>query len=371
MKISNKVYINNFDLVCCAGNSPEELFTSICKKKNFISIDKTYINNKSLAIGKINSNLSFNELLLNKIKNVLFQSNLKDFSTTLLIIGSSVGGTKTTEDIFFKDKNYKKINYKEHNINSIAYFLKKHFSFYDDISFSTACTSSANALAYAKEVIEKEIYSNVLVVGADSLCHTTVCGFSSLGILSSKACTPFDINTEGMNVSEAIAVLLLQNTKQNNSIALCGVGYSSDAHHITQPQPEGLGAKSAMQNALNNAKLESKDIIYINAHGTGTKANDKAESFAIDKLFQINKPYISSTKSVTGHTLGASGAIEAIISCMVLLKQIIIPNKNLQQVEYKEMNFPSKCLEKKISYVMSNSFAFGGNNTSLIFGLVK
>ncbi len=374
MQIPKKAYINNFDLVCCAGNNPSELFRSICEKKDTISIDNTYVKDKTLALGKINSSLSFYELLLKKVNNVLQASNLQDFSSTLLVIGSSVGGMKTTEDIFFKDKNYKNIKYKEHTIDSLAYFLKKHFSFYDDISFSTACTSSANALGYAKEVIEKKIYKNVLVLGADSLCHTTVCGFSALGVLSSKTCTPFDINREGMNVSEAIAVLLLQDHAQKNAIELCGVGYSSDAHHMSQPHPDGLGAKTAMQNAIKNANLQNEDIHYINAHGTGTQANDNSEIKAIKSLFQDQNSqnlYISSSKSTTGHTLGAAGATEAIISSLVLLKQTIIPNKNLKQAEFCEMNFPLKSLEKEISYVMSNSFAFGGNNTSLIFGLVK
>lgn len=374
MQINKKVYINNFDLVCCAGNTPTELFSSLCEQEESISIDKSYVKDKSVSIGKIDSTFTFYELLLKKVKNVLLESNLEDYSNTLLVIGSSVGGMKTSEDIFFEDKNYKNINYKEHTIDALAYFLKKHLTFYDDISFSTACTSSANALGYAKEVIQKQIYKNVLVLGADSLSHTTVCGFSALGVLSSKTCSPFDKNREGMNVSEAIAVLLLQSNAQKNAIELCGVGYSSDAHHMSQPHPDGLGAKTAMQNAIKNAKLQNEDILYINAHGTGTQANDNAEIKAIKSLFgseNLQDLHISSSKSTTGHTLGAAGALEAIISSLVLLKQTIIPNKNLKQAEFSEMNFPTKPLKKEISYVMSNSFAFGGNNTSLIFGLVK
>ena len=220
-------------------------------------------------------------------------------------------------------------------------------------------------------MISKNIYKNVLVIGIDSLSYTTVCGFSSLSVLSSKPCTPFDKNREGMNVSEAIAVLLLQDEPKDNSIELCGVGYSSDAHHMTQPHPEGNGAINAMQNAINDAKISTENISYINAHGTGTQANDSAELNAISRLFKNTNVKVSSTKSITGHTLGAAGAIEGIISCLVLQNQIIPPNKNINDLEDTDICFPNEVLNENISHVLSNSFAFGGNNTSLVFGLVK
>lgn len=369
MKKENKAYINNFESVSCAGNDCEELFNSICEKKETISLDSSYVKDRVVAIGKINTSKTFRELLLSKCKKILEQSNLKNFENTLLVIGSSVGGMSTTEKLFFRDKNYTNINPKFHPIDSIATVLKEEFSFYDDISFSTACTSSANALGYAKEVISKKIYKNVLVIGIDSLSYTTVCGFSALSVLSSKPCTPFDKNRDGMNVSEAIALLLLQDEKNDNSIELCGVGYSSDAHHMTQPHPEGIGAQKAMLNAINNAQISQNDISYINAHGTGTLANDSSELNAIKVLFK-NKPKVSSTKSITGHTLGAAGALEAIISCLILQKQIIPPNKNLNEIEVEDINYSLEAEKSNVKFVMSNSFAFGGNNTSLIFGLL-
>ena len=371
MKISKKAYINNFSTISCAGKTSEELFNSICKKKDTISIDNTYVEDKEVAIGKINSAISFNDNLKQCCEDILNESNLNDFSNTLLIVGSSVGGMSQTEDVFFEDKNYKKVNYKNHPIDAIAYYLKENFLFLDDISFSTACTSSANALGYAKEVIAKNIYKNVLVLGIDSLSYTTVCGFSALSVLSSKPCIPFDKNRDGMNVSEAIAVLLIQDEVNDKSIELCGVGYSSDAHHMTQPHPEGKGAINAMKNALDDAQITSKDISYINAHGTGTQANDSAELNAICSLFGNTNVKVSSTKSITGHTLGAAGALEGIISCIVLNKQIIPPNKYINDLDRNEICFPLEPLSENISYVLSNSFAFGGNNTSLVFGLVK
>ena len=148
-----------------------------------------------------------------------------------------------------------------------------------------------------------------------------------------------------MNVAEAVAGLLVQHEHVEDSIELLGVGASSDAYHMTNPDPEAKGAIASMQNALKNANLESQSIDYINAHGTGTEANDRVESLAIESVFE--NVCFTSTKSITGHTLGAAGAIEAIISC-----ESIKRNEN-------------------ITYVLSNSFAFGGNNTSLIFGACK
>ena len=370
MIINNKAYINNFEAVSCAGSNSEELFASICEKKDCISIDNSYVQDRSVAIGKIDSELPFNEILTKTVKSVLKNSNLKNYNETLLVVGSSVGGMTETEKVFFRDSSYKNIDYKKHPIDAIAYHLKKDFDFYDDISFSTACTSSANAIAYAKEVISKGIYKNVLVVGVDALSYTTVCGFSALSVLSSKPCTPFEKNREGMNVAEAIAVLLIQDEKESSySIEVCGVGYSSDGHHMTQPQPEGFGAAKAMENAINDGKIKKEKISYINAHGTGTMANDSSELNAISLVFGNCKPYVSSTKSFTGHTLGAAGAIEAIISSLALQKQIIPPSKDITKPEREDILFTNEPINKKISYVLSNSFAFGGNNTSILLGL--
>jgi 3-oxoacyl-[acyl-carrier-protein] synthase-1 len=365
---TNRAYINCFDAISCAGTNSEELFTTICKKKETISLNSDYVKGHVVAIGEIIASMTFDELLIHACQNVLQNSNLKDFSNTLLVIGSSVGGMVQTEKIFFQDKSYKNINYQEHPIDAIAYKLKKVFKFYDDISFSTACTSSANALGYAKEVIEKGIYENVLVVGADSLSYTTVCGFHALSVLSSKPCTPFEKNREGMNVAEGIAVLLIQNEKTSSSVEICGVGYSSDAHHMTQPHPQGEGAKQAMQNAILDANIDKNLIGYINAHGTGTMANDTSELYAIDALFTHFKPYVSSTKSFTGHTLGAAGALEAIIACIAIQKSIIPPSKDIHIIENENIMYSNEPIALKLNYVLSNSFAFGGNNTSLLFG---
>lgn len=367
MNTKHKVYITSSSSISCAGETTEELFNNICQGKSGIVQDSEYFYEGTPAIGKLRSSTNFDELLLQQCQNILESSELEDFSDTLLIIGSSVGGMANTEKIYFKEGDFKKVDPKFHNINAIATIIQQHFAFYDTISFSTACTSSANGLGYGYEVLSKGIYKNALVIGVDQLSLTTVGGFLSLGVLSSNPCKPFDTNRDGMNVAEAIACVLLQNNKKASAIELCGAGYSSDAYHITQPHPEGNGAKLSMQKALECAHLTTQNIDYINAHGTGTFANDSSEAKAIESLFG-NKPIVSSTKSITGHTLGAAGAIEAIICEQILQKQMIPKSTGLEEVENKTINFSFENLNKELKYVMSNSFAFGGNNCSLIFG---
>ena len=173
-----------------------------------------------------------------------------------------------------------------------------------------------------------------------------------------------------MNVAEAIACLLVQSQATDSCVEICGVGYSSDAYHMTHPHPDGLGAKKAMENALSCANISKEQIDYINAHGTGTQANDSAEANSIESLFG-NIPYVSSTKSITGHTLGAAGALEAIISKLVLENQLIPSNTFLETAENQNINVTTKNIQQNLNYVMSNSFAFGGNNCSLVFGKVQ
>ena len=366
MTINNKAYITTTSIITCGGKNEDELFENICNSKSGIAVDSTYFNKETVSIGKIDSNEYFFDLLIQQVQTILEKSNLNNFEDTLLVIGSSVGGINITESIYITEGNYQNINPQYHNINAINKILEEKFQFLDNISLSTACTSSANALGYAYEVIKKGIYENVLVIGVDALSKTTVGGFISLGVLSQNPCKPFDSNREGMNVAEGIASLLIQNQPNKTSVELCGVGYSSDAYHMTHPHPDGKGAINAMKNALNEAKIDSSEINYINAHGTGTSANDSAEAAAIETIFG-NKPFVSSTKSITGHTLGAAGAIEAIISKLVINKQTIPTSTFLSEAENKNINLSTQTKQTNVTYVMSNSFAFGGNNCSLIF----
>ncbi len=369
-KSTKKVYITQSNSISCAGLNNEELFQNLCDSNSGITQIKNYFQDFSPSVGLIKLDKSFYTILDKQIEEILINSNLENFEDTLLVIGSSVGGMNNTENIFLKNKEYQNINPKLHDINAISYIIEKKHKFRDSISFSTACTSSANGMGYAYEVLSKGLYSNVLVVGIDQISQTTVGGFLSLGVLSSNSCKPFDECRDGMNVAEGIVSTLLQTVPNENSVEVCGVGYSSDAHHMTHPHPDGRGAQKSMQNALYSAKISPKDIQYINAHGTGTMANDHAEANAIEAIFGKDA-YVSSTKSITGHTLGAAGSLEAVISSLVILKQVIPQVTNLNVAENNNILFPMENTKLDIQYVMSNSFAFGGNNCSLIFGRVK
>jgi len=360
-------YITSTSIRSTSGDTVETIDAVFNKKSNLKTYDNI-VKDKTVCIGKFSKNNSFNELLLSSVKEVLEKSNLDNFNNTLLLVGSSVGGMATTEKILFKTNSYAQIDPQKHTINVIASVLDNEFNFKSNRSYSTACTSSANALKTAKELIALGAYSNILIVGADEICSTTIFGFSSLGILSDEICTPFKNDRKGMNVAEGIGVLLLQDKpRAKDSVVLCGAGASSDAYHIANPDPTSAGAISAMRKALGNAKLEPKSVGYINAHGTGTQANDASEATAILEIFG-SEVAVSSSKSILGHTLGAAGAIEAVLCVESLLKGTLPPQLDCTDNE-KDINLLSQKKDKNIKYAMSNSFAFGGNNVSLVFGI--
>ncbi len=199
----NRVFVNAYESLSCAGNTAE-LMEAIYTKRSGITIDTSYMADHEAGLGSFAPNEFFSSLIA-VTRNVLEQSNLQNFSDTLLIVGSSVGGIGKSEQIFFREKSYKNINPKEHAISVISDALNSEFGFKGSRSVSTACTSSANAMMLAQRLINLGAYENVLVVGADALCYTTVCGFQALGVLSTKQCTPFEEGREGMNVAEGIA----------------------------------------------------------------------------------------------------------------------------------------------------------------------
>lgn len=358
-------YINNYELLCDAGDT-KSLMEAVYAKKSAITVDDSYLKDVTAGLGVMQYNTIF-DVLEDVAQKVLDASNLENFNDTLLILGSSVGGMQECEEIFYSQKSYKNIDPDRYSMNVLTQHLDKKFGFYDIRALSTACTSSANALLLAKRLIDVDAYDNILVVGADGLCYSTVLGFSALGVLSDKACTPFDKDRNGMNVAEAVAMLLVQNVKTDNSVELKGVGASSDAYHMTNPDPEATGAFSSMKAAIEDAGLDIDEIDYINAHGTATSANDRVESLAVEKLFS-NGVYVSSTKAITGHTLGAAGAVEAIVSCEVIKNSLIPPQTGLKNQENININIPTQSVSMGVRNIVSNSFAFGGNNASLVLG---
>ena len=232
---------------------------------------------------------------------------------------------------------------------------------------STACSSSAKVLASAARLIDAGVIDAALVGGADTLCQTTLRGFHGLGVLSEARCRPFGAGRDGINIGEGGALLLLERSGEGLA-RLLGVGESSDAHHVSAPHPDGIGAELAMQRALASAGLQASDIDHVNAHGTATPLNDAAEGAAIARLLGRDVPVVS-TKGFVGHLLGAAGAIEAAIGVLVLQHGFIPPNLGAAPLDPAlDLHIPQVALRGSYRTVLSNSFAFGGNNTCVALG---
>lgn len=242
---------------------------------------------------------------------------------------------------------------------------------------STACTSSARALMSARRLLDLGLCDAVVCGGVDSLCKLTLSGFSALEAVSSERCNPFSVNRSGINIGEAAVLFLMTRTApQGPAIALLGDGASSDAHHISAPEPSGRGARQAMEKALLGAGLKPEQIDYLNLHGTATQHNDAMESHAVAGLFAAGVP-CSSTKPMTGHTLGAAGALEAAFCWLTLSTENTtqtLPvhvwdgqaDPQLPRLDWVRAG--TRLDNASPRRLMSNSFAFGGNNVSLIIG---
>lgn len=238
------------------------------------------------------------------------------------------------------------------------------------ITISTACSSSAKVFATASRWIQHGLVDAALVGGVDSLCLSVLYGFNSLELISSEPCKPFDRDRNGINIGEAagFALVTKEELSTGNGLALLGYGESSDAHHMSHPHPEGKGASFAMTRALKRAGVSAQDVGYVNLHGTASKANDRVETYALAEQLTDNTR-VSSTKGWTGHTLGAAGILEAVIA-MDTLNTGLLPGTLNRVNDDPEFRFPvlTDNVEMHVRYAMSNSFGFGGNNASLVFG---
>ena len=242
-------------------------------------------------------------------------------------------------------------------------------------TISTACSSSANAISFGARLIKHDMLDVVVAGGTDALTKFTLNGFNTLMILDPQYCRPFDQNRNGLNLGEGAGYVVLVSKRIATTLKMepyCELsGYSNhnDAYHQTASSPDGTGSWLAMKAALERSGLQPGDIDYINLHGTGTQNNDLAEGTAIKRLFSPHYPKMSSTKSFTGHTLGASGGIEAVFSVLAIKHGIIYPNLRFT-TPMSELPFvPETHFSKHvlIRHVLSNSFGFGGNCSSLIF----
>jgi len=259
-----------------------------------------------------------------------------------------------------------------HNSFSVADYLRQRCGLEGPaVAVSSACASSAKVFGSARRMIEAGLIDAALVGGTDSLCLTTLYGFHSLQLSSPAPCRPFDAARDGISIGEAAAFALLMRVPENldaDSVLLHGVGESSDAYHMSAPHPEGLGAKRAMQAALVAASMEPGDIDYINLHGTGTPSNDRSESQAVTSIFGPTTP-CSSTKGATGHTLGAAGALEAVISALAIQNGLMPGGVHTTRIDPTlTAYYIRENRHAPVGRVLSNSFGFGGSNCSLILG---
>lgn len=254
------------------------------------------------------------------------------------------------------------------NIFSIADFVAQRLGLHGPaFAISTACSSSAKVFAAARRAIAAGTCDAAVVGGVDSLCLTTLYGFNSLQLVSPDICRPADSARTGISIGEAGGFVLLD-PRAENPLQLQGCGETSDAYHMSSPDPEGNGAVASMRAALTSANVQPEQVDYINLHGTGTVANDNAESRAICTVFGTATP-CSSTKGWTGHTLGAAGIVESAIGLLALEHGLLPRSLNTRSKDPAiEANILLENRVAQVQRVLSNSFGFGGSNCSLLFG---
>ncbi|GAA4775357.1 MULTISPECIES: beta-ketoacyl-[acyl-carrier-protein] synthase family protein [Flavobacterium] len=303
-------------------------------------------------------------------------TNLNDCRSGL-ISSTSVGGMDMTEKYYyeyFEDETCQKY-ISSHDAGDSSHKIAEYIGLEGFVStISTACSSAANAIMMGARMIQQGKLDRVIVGGTDALAKFTINGFKTLMILSDTYNTPFDNNRKGLNLGEAAAFLVLESDelvqKSNKKVLayVSGFGNANDAYHQTASSENGDGAFLAMEKALKIAGLEPSHIDYVNAHGTATPNNDLSEGRALIRIFGDTTPEFSSTKAFTGHTLAAAAAIEAVYSVLALQNNVIFPNLNFV-TPMEEFNLiPQTTLKnKEIKHVLSNSFGFGGNCSTVIF----
>lgn len=292
-----------------------------------------------------------------------------------VVLGTSTSGIAAGEAAF---RQYQltgslpeQFIYKQQEIGNCSEFLARYIgvqgAYY---TISTACSSSGKAIASAMRLLQAGIYDVVIAGGSDSLCGLTLNGFAGLESIASTLCNPFSANRNGINIGEGAALFVL--SRNASAIKLSGVGESSDGYHITAPDPHGRGARLAITQALAQAQCLAQDIGYINLHGTATNKNDAMESQVLADLFPM-MPYCSSTKPCIGHTLGAAGAQELGLCWLLLHEQYnpthLLPAQiwdGISDINLPTINLLKQATQWKIPRFMSNNFAFGGSNVSLI-----
>jgi 3-oxoacyl-(acyl-carrier-protein) synthase len=293
------------------------------------------------------------------------------------ISATTVGGMDQGEKFYIDYLNKNNPSYdllKVHDCGQSTEFIVRTLSINGyHTTLSTACSSSLNAIIYGARLIKTNRADRVIVGGSDALCKFTLNGFNSLMILTDEYCKPFDQNRKGLNLGEGSAYIVLEKESLAKGKKIYGevLGYANtcDAYHQTASSPNAEGAYLSMQQALKKANLSLDQIDYINAHGTATPNNDLTESIALKRIFGESVPAFSSTKGFTGHTLAAAGIVESVYSLLAIQEQVVLPNIHFEtEIEETQLTPNTKLKSKTIRHVLTNSFGFGGNNSTVIFG---
>lgn len=376
-----KIYINACGTISSIGNDILSMYkNALNPENNFLIPDDTIIKGKKFYFAKVKTaleqikntkyNIRANRLLLNCVSQIKSEIDnaIKKYGQKR--VGVVIGTTNSGVDEYALTGN---IDYSQ--IGNPAGFLHNYLDlkgYYSGVS--CACTSGTKAFSSAKKLLENDICDAVITGATDALCKLPSYGFHSLEVLSNEPCNPFSKNRKGINIGEGAAIFLLEKEKSSSCLAsIVSIGETSDAYHCATPDPEGVEAAAAMQTALDEAGLKYSDIDYINLHGTATLTNDLMEANAVYKIFK-NNVAVSSTKSLTGHCLGACAAVETALCLGIINKNInkegfLLPHKfdgayddtlpRLNLVKYGQK-------VQNIKYIMNNSFGFGGSNTSMI-----
>ncbi|MGR8981510.1 MAG: beta-ketoacyl-ACP synthase [Gammaproteobacteria bacterium] len=390
-----KLFLNDLGLLCAVGNNKGEILPRLLSgsRSGLIKTDEfSFSPGHTHFVGAVQSELPEIETRFSVYdcrNNRLLLAALVQIRPTVddmigkygadrigVVIGTSTSGVRNTEQALAEVARGRpkppQFHYKQQQFaggaDLMAHMLGLKGPAY---AVSTACSSSGRALASARRLIALDICDAVIAGGADSLCRFTVSGFDALESLSAGLCKPFGQHRDGINLAEAASLFVL--SREEGPVQLRGIGASSDAYHFSAPDPEGGAVIAAMEMALNDARLRTDRIDYINLHGTATPLNDAMESRAVAQLFGEGVA-ASSSKGMTGHALGAAAALELGL-CWMLLTQsdeqgLLIPNINGDELDgaLPALNFvkQGQTLGRRLDHCQSNSFAFGGNNISII-----
>jgi 3-oxoacyl-[acyl-carrier-protein] synthase-1 len=390
-----KLYLNDLGILCASGTDKQEVLANLLagNRSGLVFTDQ-FSPDRPFAVGRIEADLPEissdfhyhrcrnNRLLLAALEQIrgTVERMIARFGQDRIgcVLGTSTSGVRNTELAlaYQADKGVlpNDFHYKQQQMGAGADFLAAYLNLGGPAyTLSTACSSSGRAIASARRLLRLGLCDAVIVGGADTLCNLTINGFAALESLSSGLCKPFGAHRDGINIGEAASLFVL--SREPGPVELLGIGSTSDAYHFSAPDPEGLAVGRAMQLALQDAGKRPEEIDYLNLHGTATVLNDSMESKAVNALFGAEVP-ASSSKGMTGHSLGAAVALE-LGFCWLLLNSDddsgrLIPNINEDAVDPKlaELNLAHQdaALNRRINTCQSNSFAFGGNNISIVVG---